>query len=321
MTSEECVPTLDDSTSVARRRHDEDAFVLDNAYKFFALAREREAIRRRRAAGEPWPWTTDQILSDWSFCNVHRENDRTTVWFREQVRSHLAGWPAVEATVAFRWFNLIETGERISDLLLNGWDRDEAFRRLAPVRDAGEQLWSAAYRLRGETGRNKLDSYLDAIEAVRRGLPGRAARWGNSLREAWLDLQDFRLMGPLTAYEVVSDLRWTPVLANATDIMTWASVGAGCANGMEWVLTGKLGDHDSSPGEVPALVEPMRQLLAMSRDPQYWPYADAPWEMREVEHWACETAKYVKAKYGRRLKRRYQQPEVITPDLFTYAGL
>jgi hypothetical protein len=275
---------------------------------FFSLARERESMRRRKAAGEPWPWTDDKIFRDWYFCNVHRENDKTTVWFREHVRSRLDGWRAVEATICFRWFNLIETGERVIDLLLGGWDRDEAHRRLAPVRDADDQLWSGAYRLRGETGRDKLDSYLDAIEAARQRLPVQAERWGRSLREAWIDLCECRLFGPLTAYEVVSDLRWTAVLASAEDIHTWASIGSGCANGLEWVLTGRLGAHDSSPGEVPALVQPMRDLLAMSRDPAYWPYADAPWEMREVEHWSCEVAKYVKAQAGAPLKRRYRRP-------------
>jgi 5-hmdU DNA kinase-like protein len=39
---------------------------------------ERELIRRRRAAGEPMPWTNDPILQTWSFTNVRREDDRVT---------------------------------------------------------------------------------------------------------------------------------------------------------------------------------------------------------------------------------------------------
>jgi hypothetical protein len=30
--------------------------------------------------------------------------------------------------------------------------------------------------------------------------------------------------------------------------------------------------------------------------------------MREVEHWACETAKYIKASAGGALKRRFKAP-------------
>ena len=50
----------------------------------------------------------------------------------------------------------------------------------------------------------------------------------------------------------------------------------------------------------------MRDLLKMSRDPQYWPEDWTPWEMREVEHWLCEYAKYQQAVQGVTLKRRFR---------------
>jgi hypothetical protein len=40
--------------------------------------KEREAIRKRREAGEPPPWTDDAILRNYSFRNVQREHDRVT---------------------------------------------------------------------------------------------------------------------------------------------------------------------------------------------------------------------------------------------------
>ena len=119
-------------------------------------------------------------------------------------------------------------------------------------------------------------------------------------------------LGPLSAYEVVSDLRWTPVLAAAGDIDTWASIGAGCANGLEWIATGQLGTHDSSPGHVPDQLAQLCDLLAMSRDAANWPRAYVPWEAREAEHWSCEVAKIVKARDGGSLKRRFHPP-VPTP--------
>src|SRR5690349_267144 len=74
---------------------------------YFATATEREAIRRRRLAGEPWPWTSDAVLSAWRFCNVHREHDKTTEWFRNEIRAKLTGLAVIEACVIFRWFNRI----------------------------------------------------------------------------------------------------------------------------------------------------------------------------------------------------------------------
>jgi hypothetical protein len=54
---------------------------LQNADQYFATAREREHIRIKRMAGEPYPWSDDPVFRDWRFCNVHREHDKTTEWF------------------------------------------------------------------------------------------------------------------------------------------------------------------------------------------------------------------------------------------------
>lgn len=43
-----------------------------------AFASERESIRRRKEAGEPWPYTSDPTLNRFSFTNVRREDDKTT---------------------------------------------------------------------------------------------------------------------------------------------------------------------------------------------------------------------------------------------------
>ena len=101
-------------------------FNLTFADEFFSTARERYQIKLRREAGHPRPWTKDPIFNEWRFTNVHREDDRTTVWFRENIRGSLAQRDIhfdsllriLEATLIFRWFNRIETGEMIKDLLL-----------------------------------------------------------------------------------------------------------------------------------------------------------------------------------------------------------
>lgn len=51
-----------------------------------AWAIEREAIRRRKEAGEAWPWTSDPILQRGHFCNVERERDRVSKWVAENWR-------------------------------------------------------------------------------------------------------------------------------------------------------------------------------------------------------------------------------------------
>ena len=47
--------------------------------RLVAWALEREAIRLRKEAGRPLPWTDDPILATGRFCNVYREYDRRTL--------------------------------------------------------------------------------------------------------------------------------------------------------------------------------------------------------------------------------------------------
>lgn len=106
---------------------------------------ERHAIYLRRKAGEPKPWTDDPILQQFYFTNVYRELDKTTVWFRKNVREPLRDdLRVIFATAAFRWFNYIPTGEILRERgwLLN-WNEADVVAELGARRDRGEQLFPA----------------------------------------------------------------------------------------------------------------------------------------------------------------------------------
>lgn len=279
-----------------------------NVYEYFRTARERYAIAFRKANDKPKPWTEDKPFLDWRFCNVHREHDKTTIWFRENIREQLlAESPLrqVEAAMIFRWFNRIETGERIKDLLLEGWNTEEARRRLTGV----SPIVTGAYIIKAGDGVSKLEGVLSAIDGARNVLPFMVLPWGKSLEDAWSDLQGIPWMGPFMAYELVSDLRWTPVLSEAKDILTWANPGPGCARGISRV-TGrdKMALRAGSRKSREEMLRVMNWLLTMARDPEagYWPADWTPWEMREVEHWSCEFDKYQRVAIdGDRMKQSY----------------
>ena len=69
--------------------------------------------------------------------------------------------------------------------------------------------------------------------------------------------------------------------------------------GLGWVYFGNLDrfEHNSySPRDQEVTLPLLRELLVLSRDPQLWPYVDAPWELRAAETWACELAKYIRCR-------------------------
>lgn len=281
---------------------------------FFAFARAREEIRLRKEAGLPAPWTEDPILRDFYFCNVFREDDRTTRWFRENIRGPLRDHRAViTATIVFRWFNYIPTGEKIRSILLRG---DllvlSSGKRLAPLLhaalrpgfDAGEKLITGAFIVKTPDGYDKLNGILRCVDAISHDEP--AVSRATTLADAHAALRWIPYLGPFMAYEIVTDLRHTASLARAPDVDTWASAGPGAMRGLAWTFNLARPPSYTSLGGQDEARRWMRTLLDSSRDSAFWPPEWRRWEMREVEHTLCEFDKYRRAQNGEPLKRRYR---------------
>lgn len=305
--------------------------------RYFALARERYNIYLRRGEGKPWPWTKDKILQDNRFCNVFRELDKTTIWFRKNVRERTKAKHIFIATVVFRWFNRITTGEAIFNQTDIGFGGRTAFEEFVKTGDAevlvhtvrrycapgpyvtgaymvpsprGEGLdklegiakccadfWGAGYPLLdgGEMGWREVTECLMTNESWSKVDKGATI----GLEATWTWLKQHPYQGPFNAYEVVSDLRHTPLLSDVPDIMTWANAGPGAIRGLE-----RIWDGDTSFKNV----ELMQAILGKSRLKKNWPKEWPAWEMREVEHWLCEFDKYERVRLGQgRMKNVYRR--------------
>jgi hypothetical protein len=278
-----------------------------NVNEYFATARERYEILVRRLHGEGPPWTNDPIFLTWRFCNLFRESDKVTVWIREHVRSVIADEDNIlTAMVVCRFFNRIETLEKLwENGIVFEWNTDLVkglLRKVSPV-------VGAAYMIKTPTGMNKLDGVCWIVDqiAIDQAKIVAAIRANPTLEAATRIIQQYPFIGPFIAYEVVSDLRYTPLLFNAPDIMTWANAGPGACRGLSWLITGNdMTLKYNSKAAREESVKLMQELLERSQSEDYWPAAWPRWEMREVEHWLCEYYKYVRVKYlDQPMKRRY----------------
>lgn len=289
---------------------------------FFSYARERYRIHLHKEQGLARPWTEDRILQTYRFCNIFREDDRTTRWFRENIREPLRANPMVVfATVAFRWFNkvelwqcLLEEGWPQSGIrgLLSDWNSREI--RDFLYHNYSGPITSGAYIIKTPDGMNKLDGVLWCIDQVAPACGGLSQRllWEDirathSLRHSTELLTVFPFMGPFMAYEVVTDLRHTYLLEHAQDIHTWANPGPGAARGASRLYGKEPGHYSRGTREGRDKIhEAMTMLLGLSRKPEWWPEEWPQWEMREVEHTLCEFDKYERARSGYgRPKQRY----------------
>jgi hypothetical protein len=292
-------------------------FEEETLTRFFEAARERQRIYEKRQRGEPAPWTKDPAFQEFFFCNLYREQDRTTQAFKLQMRNVMHNVPEVLlATVAWRWFNKAETGIALCDpsvgMLMGKWNPVAAKELILKLRGKGPYV-TGAFVIKTPNGMNKLDGVLQCIswfaERNWRETAQQMMDYGWSLKGAhdWLTQSPY--LGDFMAYEIVTDLRYTALLRDAPDINSWANPGPGAMRGLCRLMGEPLDSRSrSNKGDYRWAISAMGELLQEAwRRPEI---SDIPrWEMREVEHWLCEFDKYERAYSGGdegRMKRVYK---------------
>lgn len=291
---------------------------------FFAYARLRHEAYLAKQRGMPiGKQSFDPILNQYRFTNVFRELDKTTRWFADHVREPMRDKPEVLlATVLFRLLNRIEVGEAIF-VKNNGavfYELAEAETAMqvtkalknierAIVKHVGSGPYcTGAYIITSPPGLSKLPGMMKIVKMfwIEYYYPNIPVTY-DTLESAWESLKTNAYFGPFHSYEMVTDLRFTSLLENAPDIMTWANPGPGARRGLNRVHGRDVGDHTASREQ---MIKEMQELLKCSKLDRHWPKSirvesmwkyDHPWpswEMRDVEHTLCEYDKYCRVKLG-----------------------
>lgn len=286
---------------------------MENVDRFFTFINERHAITLKRQAGDRWPWTADEILQKYRFCNVFRELDTVTIWIRENWRQPYANhpnlWFAMAVARQINWPpTLAEIGfpeawrpRRVSEIIRNR-------------REEGKKAYTSAYMLTGTLGGDKASQTVDKIltPLYRNPPPIEEAR---TLQDAFDMFKGRPGFGPFLAYEVVTDLRHTRYLRDALDINRWANAGPGAIRGLNRLWNRPFRKKRQRGGEhfrlspTQAVLE-MRLLLMFSRKS----FVGGVLEMRDIEHSLCEWDKYERVRMGEGTLELYQP---LLPNLLS----
>ena len=258
---------------------------------------ERHRVYLRKAAKQPPPWTDDPILQKYKFTNVYRELDAVTVWIRKNWREPYANHQNLWFAMCIaRQINWPDTLEEIGFPTYK-WNPVKAAEIMEAMKDLGLKVYTGAYMIRADSGewRSKAEylctKVLGEVWEARADIVPVLTN-SNSIEASTECLSQFYGWGGFMAYEVVTDLRWTRYLRNATDIMTWANPGPGCCHGLNAIF-GR--DRNSKPPKK-LLLKEMRYLLKESK--KYLERFMPPLEMRDIEHSCCEFDKYWRTKTG-----------------------
>jgi len=278
--------------------------------RFWYWISERHSIYiKKEIKKEPKPWTDDEVLRSYKFTNVFRRLDAGTVWLLDNfIHPHMEDEALLFFNITwYRSFNFIGTGEALG--YLTDWNPDEVTRILKAKQAAGEKVFTSAHMITGYGYDNKVDRVVEAImtpiwdelEDIWYELP-------NTIEDATKYLKDYTGFSGtgFMAYEVMTDLTYTPKLSGATDRMTWANRGPGALKGMRKIF----GDYYKVRQEGTFLLC-LRWLLKKTNE--HFEGSHLPLlEMRDIEHSLCEYYKYQKTLDGEgRPRQRYDgQPDL-----------
>lgn len=266
---------------------------------FFIWLNERHAIWKRRKAGMPKPWTSDVIMQQYKFNNVYRQLDKTTVAFRERILDHQNG---DHSLILFNviWFRLFGRLEHTNLGFVHSFA--EVKKYFDVLHKNARRIFVGAFMPPGSLP-GFVDKYLSCMSAIhgvwecRQALVDSVER-DNTLQSAWNVIRKIACIGPFYAYEMVCDLRFTPVLNHTTDKCKWANFGPGSSRGLL-----RLGMPFNQTSYITLLHLAKRGAFTHIKNPGHkWPF-----ELREIEHSLCEFDKYERKRRGEtKVLKRYR---------------
>jgi len=254
---------------------------------------EREAMRQRKEAGVPAPWTTDPEMANVRYCNVHREDDKVTRYIRNSAVYSGLDIPTWRIVLA-RMVNRISSLEAIAPYVAKG-DLHGVKSVLRYYKDGGTAIWGNAYTI-STCGKSmdKIDYVIDhVVDEVR--LAGEPLF--HNLQECHAQLMRTDGLGSFLAAQVVADLKNTGghPLSHAPDWWTWAAEGPGSLKGLQAYYGTK----------VPAgQFRPLLALAVAQTAPFIMPYV-ATISAQDWQNCFCEFSKYIRVHEGGHARNRY----------------
>ena len=263
----------------------------------------REATRIAKETDKPKPWTKDEILQTYRFCNVRRENDAVTRWLRRHYYPTFAQEDYIGfAAVVARLFNLPASLNDIKGFVLPF--KPAGMRRVLEDRKrAGEKNFNGAYIV--STNGIPMDKVQYLIERVLGPLwAGRKDLLPMQSLATWHErLMKYDGLGSFLAAQVIADMKYIPPLykknkptSYAVDWWTFAASGPGSRRGLNRLI-GNPPDFPWNEGIWRDCLANLQRSLNDMLDKSDL-FRGKPLHAQDVQNCLCEFDKYERIRLG-----------------------
>ncbi len=272
---------------------------------YWKFAAERQNIFFRRLAGSNAPTLTDdEILQVYRFTNSYRASDRVSQYL---IREVLYGDTLADDSTdmffratLFKLFNKIETWQLLEaefgEIHFADYDYDAYDSILSAAMESGRRIYSAAYIMPsaghafGKTYKHQ--NHLKLIEfMISERFPDRISE-AQSMDEAFEVMISAPSIGPFLAYQLVTDLNYSP-LTNFSE-MDFVVAGPGALDGIS-----KCFEHGDR-------LDPITVISYMAKHQKKWfdrleiPFSSLwgrPLQLIDCQNLFCEISKYARAAF------------------------
>jgi hypothetical protein len=267
---------------------------------YWRFAAERQRIFRSRLGTGTWV-TEDPILQRFRFTNAYRASDRVSQFLiRDVIYDKERSWEdTCLRVVLFKLFNKIETWvsleEKVEEINTESFNVNLFASCLGQVREEAGTLYSAAYIMPSAQVFGSRSKHVNHVRLVGKmlaeHLPDRLVE-SASARDAFQVLLDYPSIGPFLAYQLLTDLSYTPYLDFSES--EFVCPGPGAVDGLSKCFSDP---GDMSPTEIIHWTMEAQHIEFERRGIKFDDLWGRPLQLIDCQNLFCEISKYARVAF------------------------
>lgn len=291
---------------------------------FFEFIYDRQKVWHKRFVEKAEaPWSEDEVLKTYKFCNVYRELDGGTLALTKYLQQNLSAEQKLFNIIAYRFFNRRDTIEHLFGGLLNPAEFDfKAYEKRFDNLKENESIFSNAYLISSHAynanyrPKDKHVQVLLMLDDLKSRLSDMVVKLRQKSAEEGLKVieENVKMAGPFLSGQILLDATYAGNIVDYT-ANDFLIVGPGALWGLNIIFEQKLSQKRAD--------EKCRYLYSIQKDAfvqlkercgKDW--QDVRWDcadycggdylaLHDVQNSLCEFRKYWRLTHCEKAKRRY----------------